>query len=210
MFSDALSLLSPSEGVQVSHGDDAYEPLWETSMHYVSFPWTMDSGFRTMEGDYIKFWLGSPDRTALIWGMHFMKEQVIKKGTISMRIAYNYYKDSLDRGLYGYTDKRSPVTVGLGHETHSISISWSDLDVNGLYFFKHPDNPSQPLKFVASEIMLELRSGYLNFDFLGSFYDYDTAWDGKNSDNKDDNFNERVIGSFWIIGNSFIFFNVII
>ena len=65
--------------------------------------------------------------------------------------------------------------------------------------------PSQPLKFVASEIMLELRSGYLNFDFLGSFYDYDTAWDGKNSDNKDDNFNERVIGSFWIIGNSFIF-----
>ena len=199
MFTDVLSMTSPAQGIQISHGDDAAEPLWETTLHYVSFPWSLESGFRTMETGYLKIRFGDPDRTALIWGMQFMKEQVQKRGTNSMKIAYNYYKDA-ERGLYAADAKRSLTSLNPLHETNEISFSLSDIDDNGLYFFKHPDNPAHPLKIVASSMSIEFKSHYFNFDFLGTFYDYDTAWDGKHSDNKDDNFNSRVMGSFWITG----------
>ena len=116
-----------------------------------------------------------------------------------MKIAYNYYKDA-ERGLYAADAKRSLTSLNPMHETNEISFSLSDIDDNGLFFFKNPDNPSRFMKIVASTIFIEWKSHYFNFDFLGTFYDYDTAWDGKHSDNKDDNFNDRVIGSFWITG----------
>ena len=198
MFTDALSLTSPAQGIQVSHGGDSPEPLWETTLHYVSFPWTMESGFRTTENGFLVIRFGDPDRTALIWGMQFMKEQVQKRGTNKMKIAYNYYKDA-ERGLYAADAKRSLTSLNPLHETNEISFSLSDIDDNGLYFFKNPDNPSRFMNIVASTIFIEWKSHYFNFDFLGTFYDYETAWDGK-KDNKDDNFNDRVIGSFWITG----------
>ena len=142
---------------------------------------------------------GDPDRTALIWGMQFMRAQLEKRGTNRMKIAYNYYKDA-ERGLYAADAKRSLTSLNPMHETNEISFSLSDIDDNGLFFFKNPDNPSRFMKIVASTIFIEWKSHYFNFDFLGTFYDYDTAWDGKHSDNKDDNFNDRVIGSFWITG----------
>ena len=201
MFTDTLSVTSPAQGIQVSHDNDAPEPLWETTLHYVSFPWSLESGFRTMENGFLKIRFGDPDRTALIWGMQFMKEQVQKRGTNSMKIAYNYYKDA-ERGLYAADAMRSLTSLNPNHATNEISFSLSDIDDNGLYFFKNPDNPGQagPFKIVASSMYIEFKSHYFNFDFLGTFYDYETAWDGKHSDNKDDNFNSRVIGSFWIIG----------
>ena len=41
-------------------------------------------------------------------------------------------------------------------------------------------------------------SSKLNLDFIGTFFDFETAVDGKHSDEKSDNFNNKNIGHFWI------------
>ena len=84
--------------------------------------------------------------------------------------------------------------------TLMASLSDSDLDDTGIYYFKQP-SPDQDknLMFVATHIYVKIATGYLNFDFLGTFYDFNVAKSGKKS-GIDDNFNERGISDFWIKG----------
>ena len=84
--------------------------------------------------------------------------------------------------------------------TLDISITAADLDDNGLYFFKDPSNSQKPLKIVASYIYLDLSAGYINLDFVGTFYDFGVASTGKQGDNRDDNWRTRKIGNFWVSG----------
>ena len=55
--------------------------------------------------------------------------------------------------------------------------------------------------FVATEVKVVLNSGYLNFDFLGTFYDQDTAITGI-KDSLDDDYNTRYISDFWLSEDS--------
>ena len=83
-------------------------------------------------------------------------------------------------------------------EAGYISLTDSSLDSNGLYYFKQPSpNQQKDLIFVATEVKVVLNSGYLNFDFLGTFYDQDTAITGI-KDSRDDDWNTAYISDFWI------------
>ena len=55
------------------------------------------------------------------------------------------------------------------------------------------------MMFVATHVFVRTSSGYLNFDFLGTFYDFNVAKSGLKSGIAD-NFNERGISNFWIKG----------
>lgn len=106
MFSDKLSLETPSQGIQTSYQDlSVVEPLWTSSNNLLTLPWRHDTGFRTSHRNYFRF--GNPDRSALIWGMVFMKEQIKQQfdTSFSLWIAYNYYKD-VERGAYTSSDLR--------------------------------------------------------------------------------------------------------
>ena len=42
----------------------------------------------------------------------------------------------------------------------------------------------------------------MNFDFVGSFFDFETFSDGKHADNRPDNFYNTYIQDYWIKGKS--------
>ena len=46
---------------------------------------------------------------------------------------------------------------------------------------------------------MKFDAGIINFDFLGTFYDYNVAKSGL-KDGKADNWNEETIGNFWMKG----------
>ena len=158
----------------------------------------MDTGFRTGQTDeVIRFQFGTPVRSAMIWGMQFMKEQLVRLGTnIDIKIKYYYYKDA-QHGVY--SDFRNPTEVANTYHTVS-GVNANSLDDNGLLYFTHPSDPNKPLKFVAATVEFILNAGYINFDLLGMLYDFDTASDGKHADNADDMFNEKVIATYWMKG----------
>ena len=56
--------------------------------------------------------------------------------------------------------------------------------------------------FVASRILIERLSGplLLNFDFVGTFYDFETAKDNAHDDNMEDDWNNVDISEYWIKG----------
>ena len=198
MFADGVSVTSPAQGVQVKYlGGSTYAALWETTEHRVALPWRIDTGFNTGDTGFLFFKFGEPDRTALIWGVRFMREQIHLLGGITFKIAYNYHKD-VERGAYGSGVMRNPSENS--DSTLDISITAADLDDNGLYFFKDPSNNQKPLKIVASHIYLDLSAGYINLDFVGTFYDFGVASTGKQGDNRDDNWRTRKIGNFWVSG----------
>ena len=197
MFSDRLSADNPAQGVQVKYDQDAFESLWSSTIHKVSLPWTLDSGFKTGTQDKeIVFKFGNPDRSAFIWGMQFMKVQIEMIGGISsVNLGYKYYKD-VEGGAYTNLQKPSQLQNGYW----DFSITSSDLDENGLYFFKDPDDAQKPLGFVASEVNLKISSGMVNFDFIGMIYDFQVAATGKHSDNSQDGFQTLRFGDFWLSG----------
>ena len=197
MFSDQTSRFIPNQGIQVKYKPTGtYQPFWTTSDHLLTLPWTLQSGFRTGNSDeyvFIKF--GTPDRSALIWGMQFMREQIRKLGgSITVKLSFNYYKD-VARGAYAASDFRSPLDLTSSGYTFTVNID--DLDNNGLYFFTD-SGTQKPIKFVASSVFVNLNSGYINFDFVGSFYSFDSAWDGKHWDNLNDVWNDVSIANYWI------------
>ena len=197
MFSDETSRLNPTQGIQVKYTDSGtYQPFWTTTDNLLTLPWTLSSGFRTGNTDqyvYIKF--GTPDRSAMIWGMQFMREQVKKLGgSVTVKLSYNYYKD-VAIGAYAASDFRSPMD--LINDGFTFTVDLTDMDEKGLYFFTDPST-QKANRFIASTVFVALNSGYINFDFIGTIYSFDAAWDGKHSDMTNDQWNEPVIANYWI------------
>ena len=169
-----------------------------TNLITVVFPWQIDDGFKTGQNNQIiQFQFGNPVRSAMIWGMQFMKEQLVKFGSdLNIKIKFYYNKD-VARGAY--SDFRNPTEIS--NTYHTISgINSNSLDDNGLLYFTHPGDPNKPLKFVCATVDFVMNAAYLNFDLLGMLYDYDTARDGKHNDGKNDQFNNDRISSFWMKG----------
>ena len=116
-----------------------------------------------------------------------------------MKLSYKHEPD-ITVGAYSSGDWRKPAGTENGDLT--LSINALQLDSNGLYYFKQPSpNQEKDLIFVATEVKVVLNSGFLNFDFLGTFYDQDTAITGI-KDSRDDDWNTRYISDFWISEDS--------
>ena len=196
MFTDKVSIETPDQGVKVAFGAGTPQKLWDAaSDHLLTWPWTLESGFRTT-GSSLVFDFGDPKRSVIIWGLQFLKEQIVRVGGISnAEISYNYFKD-VERAAYAADEWKSPVDIT--SDKYIFSIAVSDVDDNGLYFLK--DAQSKPLVFTASSVSLLLNAGYINIDFIGAFYDFQTASAGKHSDNKADNFLTHKFENFWIKG----------
>ena len=200
MFADKLSRQSPAQGVQVKFGSaSTYDNLWASTDHVLTLPWTLNSGFGKTSSERLEFKFGNPDRTAMIWGLQFLKVQVESLGGIpNLEMSYRYYKD-VARGAYTATDYRS--TDDLTQQVATKSITLNEINENGIYFFKDPQNNQKTQVIIASEVMMKFNVGNtLNFDFIGTFYDFQTASTGKHTDNKDDDWNSAVIGEFWVTG----------
>ena len=196
MFADSVSSESPAQGVKVEYDSDGEENLWESTAHKISLPWDLDTGFKTgTDGKVVTITFGNPDRSALIWGIRFLKEQLAAiSGGVSLELSYNYFKD-VERGIYSSTAMRKPDDDGDGHL--ALTIQATDLDDNGLYFF------TEKLTFVASKIFIKLNADFLNFDFIGTFFDFTTASTGKHSDGKNDQFHNHVIGYYLLKSKDF-------
>ena len=53
---------------------------------------------------------------------------------------------------------------------------------------------------MASRVLIDKQSGptTLNFDFIGTFYDFETAIDNKDDSNVNDNYNTVSISDYWV------------
>ena len=74
------------QGIKVEYESLGAESLWSTtSSHRLSLPWSQESGFRTgMNQESLVFDFGeNKARSAVIWGMQFLKPQVAKVGSQS-------------------------------------------------------------------------------------------------------------------------------
>ena len=80
MFADSVSAESPAQGVKVEYDSDGEENLWDSTAHKITLPWNLESGFKTgTDGKIITITFGDPDRSAIIWGIRFLKEQLATK-----------------------------------------------------------------------------------------------------------------------------------
>ena len=201
-FSDPLSHSEPSKGVavtqQVSGSFASPQPFLASALQpNVRFPWTSTSGFAVPSNLFFK--LGTPDRSAVIWGIRFLKSQLAGQYPIQIRLRYSYYKD-VDRGSYTFAwFGQNPNE--LEQTPFIVDVTEQDIDSYGVYYFKDKNDQSKPMIFVASTVMVYINNiapRNLNFDLVGSFFDFETAVDGKNGDNKTDNFLNKNIGHFWV------------
>ena len=201
-FSDPLSHTEPDQGVlitqQVSGTFVSPQPFLASDLQpNVRFPWTSTSGFTVPSNLF--FQLGNPDRSAVIWGIRFLKSQLAGQYPIQIRLRYSYYKD-VDRGSYTFAwFGQNPNE--LEQTPFIVDVTEQDIDSHGVYYFKDKNDPSKPMIFVASVVMVyinNIASIKLNFDLVGSFFDFETAVDGKHGDNKTDNFLNKNIGHFWV------------
>ena len=208
MFADKLSREDPSQGVYFTNDDLIEENLWESTTHPVQFPWTQTSGFihGTWENK-LYFHFGRPERSALIWGLRFLKSQLIQLEPVTIYMRYSYYKD-MERDTYpddGGKPLRHPNRVE--DDALGLEIRVSDLDEDGIYYLKDDEDPSKPLMFVASSILFNaiVEDEPLNFDFVGSFFDFEVASTGLHPDGKEDGWNTRNMENFFIKGIFYIY-----
>ena len=200
-FSDSVSHTEPDKGVKITQQSASLstpQPFLSSSLQpKVKFPWTSTSGFTVPEN--IFFTLGSPDRSAVIWGIRFLPSQLVGQFPIQVRLRYSFYKD-VERGSYDFAwYGENPNEIG--QTAFSVDIVEEDLDSHGVYYFKDKNDPTKPMIFVASMVMVfinNIQTMELNFDLIGTFFDFETAVDGKHSDNKTDNFLNIHIGQFWM------------
>ena len=168
------------------------------------FPWTLNSGWKTTDlpitfGDTGAAY-PTTARTVYVKGMVFLNPQF--QGEFKFKIGIRYDNDPYHSGSNYY----NPTTETNEGSEHQIVIQKTDLDESGIYFFKDPDDPTQPMEFAMTAIKLSNwmaptwnnNNGIdrINFDFVGTYYSYDTAVDGKHEDAKADNFNTLDIGDF--------------
>ena len=87
---------------------------------------------------------------------------------------------------------------------HTFTVRRSSLDESGVFWLR---NEKQIQAFVASRILVKRLSGplVLNFDFVGTFYDFETARDNKHVDNREDDWNNVDISEYWIKGDDTLF-----
>ena len=203
IFSDSLSHLQPSQGISVRScpqnpcGKAPTENLYE-SIHPLKFPWTMTSGWNLDDSSvgYFIINFGSPPRTVFIWGMQFLKAQF--KETLNV-VLKNHYSKDVENGAYGSGTWLHPSSLEIARL--ELDISPGDLDDSGVFRFKDPEDSTKPMMFVASKILVNPTGPkLLNFDFIGTFYDFETAVDGKHANDKNDNWNEPVFGKYFVAG----------
>ena len=199
MFADSVSVDNAAQGIKVEYDSDGEEDFWSSTSNKITLPWGLDTGFKTGTSDKIvTITFGNPDRSAIIWGIRFLKEQIVAKSGVSLELSYNYFKD-VERGIYSATDMRKPHDDGDGNM--ALTIQASDLDDNGLYFFPDPLSSSKQLTFIASKIFIKLNADFINFDFIGTFFDFQTASTGQHGDGKEDKFHSQVIGYYLLTSN---------
>ena len=204
MFADQLSRDNPDQGIYLTDKALNEEKLWESTTHPIQFPWTESSGF--IHGNHlvpIIFHFGRTERSVIVWGLRFLKSQLIKNEPVTINMWYTYYKD-VERETYpddGGHPLRHP-NKAKEDEPLTLTISGSDLDEHGIFYLKDVEDPSKPLMFVASSIRFNADYGDepLNFDFVGSFFDFEVASTGKHGDGKADEWNTRDINNFYITG----------
>ena len=193
IFNHPLDLTSPGTGVHVELSSGGTETVQGAS-NFNQFPWTYSSGWNMAANAILRLRFGPqtstyPDgfQTFYVRGMVFSKEQF--QGQLKFKMKINYNKDlSHDIG-----QEYNPDMV-LDDSWYAVTIEETDLDDSGLFFFK----PSQPLEFACMTLTLTDFEGpdKLNFDFVGTYYDFDTAVDGKHGDDKDDDYNNVYIGHY--------------
>ena len=203
MFNHPLDLASPGTGirvkVQLSSGGAVLTETVQGPSNFNQFPWTYSTGWNTAADTVLKFGFGPetstyPDgfQTFYLRGMVFSKEQF--KGRLKFKISINYNKDSSHVIGQWY----NPAMV-LEESWYTVTIEDTDLDESGLFFFKDPDDASKPLEFACMALTMkdfEGQADKLNFDFVGAYYDFDTAVDGKHSDDNTDEYNSVYIGHY--------------
>ena len=183
LFSDRKVRSNQAWTVVTTQGADKF--LFENSSpHKLRLPWNSQSGWRLNRGPIN---INLKTRSAFIWGMVLMPEQLTEDLQLQMKI--KYFKVSSD-----YVNP----SKALEDSTWDFTIQPSDLDENGVFKFFDQDDPGKPMGFVANQINVEKAAGpdRLNFDFVGTFYDFQTAVDGKHSDNKTDRWNNFDVGSY--------------
>ena len=204
VFNHPLDLPNPGTGVHVNvqlstAGTFQTETIMGAS-NFNKFPWTFSTGWNTAADTHLKFRFGSqtatyPDgyQTFYIRGMVFSKEQF--PGTLKFKMRVNYNKDSSHEIGQGY----NPALIN-DNSWYAVTIEDTDLDDSGLFFFKDPNDGSQPLEFACMTLALKDFEGpiKLNFDFVGTYYDFDTAVDGKHADDLTDEYNNVYIGHYLI------------
>ena len=202
IFNHPLDLAAPGTGVHVkvqlsSAGTFETETVLGSS-NFNQFPWTYSTGWNTASDTYLRFRFGPesstyPDgfQTFYVRGMVFSKEQF--QGPLKFNMRINYNKDSSHEVGQGY----NPAMV-LDESWYAVTIEDTDLDASGLFFFKDPNDASKPLEFASMTLAMKDFEGpeKLNFDFVGTYYDFDTAVDGKHEDDKTDEYNDLYIGHY--------------
>ena len=202
MFNHPLDLAAPGTGVhmkvQLSSAGTFETETIQGASNFNQFPWTYSTGWNTASSTYLRFRFGPesstyPDgfQTFYVRGMVFSKEQF--QGPLKFNMRINYNKDSSHEVGQGY----NPATV-LDESWYAVTIEDTDLDASGLFFFKDPDDASKPLEFACMTLAMKDFEGpeKLNFDFVGTYYDFDTAVDGKHEDDKTDEYNDLYIGHY--------------
>ena len=196
MLSDAMTSDDPSKGFTIQLNSGSFEQLWNIATS--SYDWTVDTGIDTgASGDEICVDFGQPTRSFMVWGIKFHKEQFELRNPngLNMQMAYNYYKD-VSTGAYGSDELRNPLSLGNGK--HTFTINPSDLDDLGRYFFNDADGA--PLVLIASKVYLNLESGILNFDFIGTDVLYVGMATGLKTNGDSYNFYTETIESYWVKG----------
>ena len=166
-----------------------------SSFHPVAFPWTTSTGWSL--GTKFAIFFGSPgstDRSAYIWAIQFMEEQLKEDFAFEMWIGY--FKDT----SYAHGADPvwiNPITAPDNQTGHTFTVTPESLDDNGVFWLKDGEKPQG---FVASRVLIEKKSGpsTLNFDFVGTFYDFETAIDNKHEDDKSDDYNQISINEYWV------------
>ena len=204
VFNHPLDLTNPGTGLHVNvqlstAGTFQTETIMGAS-NFNQFPWTFSTGWNTAADTHLKFRFGPqtatyPDgyQTFYIRGMVFSKEQF--QGTLKFKMRVNYNKDSSHEIGQGY----NPALIS-DNSWYAVTIEDSDLDDSGLFFFKDPNDASQPLEFACMTLALKDFEGpiKLNFDFVGTYYAFDTAVDGKHADDLADEYNNVYIGHYLV------------
>ena len=162
----------------------------------IRMPWTLASGWNLDKTVVRTLSVFFGEKTVYVWGVQMMASQLTANFVFTLRIGY--FKDT----TYVHESPRDWIhpwdsldkTTGL-----TVTIGASDLDSAGIYWLK---DETTPIGFVASRIRIEKVSGpnILNLDFVGTYYEYDTAKDGKYNDGKADNWNTDGIDSYLIKG----------